>query len=230
MIPQARIFIGPSEQVAATVVALLQKELARCGGCAACSDCRRIAEERDWRIIALHESTKEAVDRFLERCSYDSGQDTVYGILYNADLLTASASARLLKDLEEPSPGYRFILTARSADRVLPTILSRCHKHSLAQTSTSSRVDYWARCIAQGGLVPLPDSASITEERLGREIDALLRALSDASAKSDATESHRLQELMLAVQQIAEIPPLPGTSSQIIRALQTLLAVSASRS
>lgn len=228
MIPQARIIIGSSAQAAAAVTTLLQKELTRCGGCGACSECRRIAEERDWRMIIVRESTKEAIDRFLERCSYDSGEDALYGIIYDVDFLTASASARILKDLEEPRPGYRFILTARSADRVLPTILSRCHKQVLSPLPTNSQID-WARSIAQSGISPIPDLA-ITEECLAEELDALMHALSDAYMAGDVAQRSRVRGLIAGVQKIAEIPPLPGTSSQIIRALHALLAVSHTRS
>ena len=228
MIPQARILIGSSEQTAAALTELLQKELTRCGGCGTCSECRRIAEERDWRIITLRESTKEAVDRFLERCSYASGEETLYGIIYGVDLLTPSAAARLLKDLEEPNPGYRFIVTARSADRVLPTILSRCHKYLLSPQKTSSRID-WARCIVQAGPVPFLEG-SISDEQLRDEIDALLCVLSEAYLGAPETERRRIQKLILRVQQIAEIKPLPGTAVQIMRAIHALLAVSAARS
>ena len=49
-------------------------------------------------------------------------------ILDNAGLLRGAAANALLKTLEEPPEGVMFILIARSAASVLPTIVSRCQQ------------------------------------------------------------------------------------------------------
>lgn len=49
-------------------------------------------------------------------------------ILTRADLLRGTAANALLKTLEEPPEGVIFILIARSADAVMPTIASRCQQ------------------------------------------------------------------------------------------------------
>jgi hypothetical protein len=223
MIPVARIIIGQRNHAERHVVTALQKECARCAGCSTCAECRRIAEERDWRIISIRESTKEAIDRFLERCAYDAGDQMLYGIIYDVDLLTPSAAARLLKTLEEPHPGYRFFLTARSADRVLKTILSRCHIQILPQASELSSRD-WSALIAQKK-IPAALDTRMTDDELAHELSALLRQLSDAYHAAPLEQRAHIAHALQEVQRIAEIRPLPGTAAQIMRAIITFLAV-----
>ena len=49
-------------------------------------------------------------------------------ILDGADRLRGTAANALLKTIEEPPAGVMFILVARTADAVLPTIVSRCQQ------------------------------------------------------------------------------------------------------
>lgn len=57
-------------------------------------------------------------------------------ILKQAHLLTQVCANRLLKTLEEPPPGYIFILETNNEHSILPTIRSRCHIHH-----TQSEID-----------------------------------------------------------------------------------------
>lgn len=56
-------------------------------------------------------------------------------IIKDADSMTDQAQNALLKSLEEPSRGTHFILIAREASLVLPTIRSRCQIMTLHRTS-----------------------------------------------------------------------------------------------
>ncbi len=47
-------------------------------------------------------------------------------IAYPAERMNAIAANALLKTLEEPPPGQRFVLATEAADRLLPTVRSRC--------------------------------------------------------------------------------------------------------
>lgn len=49
-------------------------------------------------------------------------------ILNRAELLRGTAANALLKTIEEPPQGVMFVLVARTADSVLPTIVSRCQQ------------------------------------------------------------------------------------------------------
>lgn len=54
-----------------------------------------------------------------------------------AEALNLASANALLKMLEEPSPGVIFILIAIQVQRLLPTILSRCHKISMPVPDTA---------------------------------------------------------------------------------------------
>lgn len=49
-------------------------------------------------------------------------------LIEDAELMTVQAANSILKLLEEPPPGFVFILTAGTGKPLLPTILSRCRK------------------------------------------------------------------------------------------------------
>ncbi|MBA3695635.1 MAG: DNA polymerase III subunit delta' [Methylotenera sp.] len=49
-------------------------------------------------------------------------------LIHPAEALNTASANALLKMLEEPSPGVVFILVSHQIQRLLPTILSRCHK------------------------------------------------------------------------------------------------------
>ena len=56
-------------------------------------------------------------------------------IIENIDLSTTEAQNKLLKVLEEPPKNVYFLISAKQADRVLPTIKSRCDKITIEKLS-----------------------------------------------------------------------------------------------
>ncbi len=58
-----------------------------------------------------------------------------------AHLLTQPAQNSLLKLLEEPPQNTTFILTTTHLKQLLPTLISRCHLHRLAQTNQTINQD-----------------------------------------------------------------------------------------
>lgn len=227
MIPAARLIIGDEVSARERVITILQKECNACLACGACAACMRIVERRDWRIIWMDETTKDALDVVLERCSYQSGGVAQYVVLCDVDTFSASAAARLLKDLEEPPAGYHFLLTARTSDRVLPTILSRCHIDRMHEQQRADDQHPWALKLRR-------DTFSLIAREYGErgvpddiriQIDLLQRALCSAYANATGDEQIRLGHALVRVQQIAQIPAMPGTTALLMRALIAALAV-----
>lgn len=58
-------------------------------------------------------------------------------IIENIDLSTTEAQNKLLKVLEEPPKNVYFLISAKQADRVLPTIKSRCDKITIEKLPLS---------------------------------------------------------------------------------------------
>ncbi|RSM22719.1 DNA polymerase III subunit delta' [Aeromonas salmonicida] len=63
-------------------------------------------------------------------------------IIPDAERMTESASNALLKTLEEPAGDSLLLLIASQVSRLLPTILSRCHKH-VCQLPTEGETVRW---------------------------------------------------------------------------------------
>ncbi len=84
-------------------------------------------------------------------------------VLHPADVLNVQAANALLKTLEEPSPGVRFVLTTADADALLPTVRSRCQMLSMPTPDTALAlawlrergVDDGAVLLAAAGARPL---------------------------------------------------------------------------
>jgi DNA polymerase-3 subunit delta' len=76
------------------------------------------------KIIRIGQ-VRELAD-FANRSTHRQGWRVI--LLYPADTLNTESANALLKMLEEPHPGTVFILVTSFLDRLLPTILSRCHK------------------------------------------------------------------------------------------------------
>ena len=64
---------------------------------------------------------------FLELASHRSGGYRIV-LIHPAEALNLASANALLKMLEEPPPGALFILVAHQPQKLLPTIMSRCHK------------------------------------------------------------------------------------------------------
>lgn len=83
------------------------------------------APSKDIRIDQIR-----ALADFMNISTHRQGKRVV--LLYPAEALNGAAANALLKTLEEPPPDTVFLLISNSLDRLLPTILSRCRKFTLA--------------------------------------------------------------------------------------------------
>lgn len=63
-------------------------------------------------------------------------------IIENAHLMTPSASNALLKTLEEPTQNTYLLMTSNGTSGLLPTILSRCEKHSVKVVHKQEVIDW----------------------------------------------------------------------------------------
>jgi DNA polymerase III subunit delta' len=93
-------------------------------------------------------------------------------VLYPAEALNAASANALLKTLEEPPAGVVFLLVSARADRLLPTIVSRCRQWPMSVPQpeeasawlASQGVDDPAGLLAQAGGAPLAALALASDE------------------------------------------------------------------
>jgi hypothetical protein len=72
----------------------------------------------------------------LSRRPFESAHQTF--MVHEAQNLTIEAQNALLKNLEEPNPSTKIILTAPTAESVLSTLSSRCIKSNLARSENEN--------------------------------------------------------------------------------------------
>jgi DNA polymerase-3 subunit delta' len=65
-------------------------------------------------------------------------------IIPQIELMSESASNALLKTLEEPTPNTYLLMTTNESQRLLPTILSRCEKQTIALPNYEQSCDWLA--------------------------------------------------------------------------------------
>lgn len=63
-------------------------------------------------------------------------------LVHPAEALNIASANALLKMLEEPSPGVVFILVSHQIQRLLPTILSRCHKIAMPVPNEADALEW----------------------------------------------------------------------------------------
>ena len=100
--------------------------------CGECESCVAIANATSLDVIEMDAASNNSVDDIRdlrEKVAYApvSGRHKVY-ILDEAHMLSQQAWNAFLKTLEEPPPRTIFVLATTEAQKVLPTVVDRCHR------------------------------------------------------------------------------------------------------
>jgi DNA polymerase III subunit gamma/tau len=107
--------------------------------CGKCDPCVAIAGATSLDVIEMDAASNNSVDDIRdlrEKVAYApvSGRHKVY-ILDEAHMLSSQAWNAFLKTLEEPPPRTIFVLATTEAQKVLPTVVDRCHRFDFARPS-----------------------------------------------------------------------------------------------
>lgn len=136
-IAHAYLFVGPRGTGKTSTARLFAKALNAEGGpnIAPAEDSeisRAIMNGSCMDVIEIDGASNNSVDQIRslrEECQYAPAQCTfkIY-IIDEVHMLSPSAFNALLKTLEEPPPHVKFIFATTEAQKVLPTIVSRCQR------------------------------------------------------------------------------------------------------
>jgi DNA polymerase-3 subunit delta' len=182
-------------------------------GCGACEACRLFESDAhpDYRLLepASGESDEEAgeaaatattasrfivinqvrgLSGFLAVSAHLAGQKVV--VIQPADKLHPSAANALLKTLEEPPPRTIFVLVADEAQRLVPTVRSRCFRLGFSLPDRQAAL-HWLRdagvgsaevALAQAGGAPLA-AAELQNSDFWLVRQAFLEALGKVDAQ-----------------------------------------------
>jgi DNA polymerase-3 subunit gamma/tau len=163
--------------------------------CGVCESCVTIASASSLDVIEMDAASNNSVDDIRdlrEKVAYApvSGRHKVY-ILDEAHMLSTAAWNAFLKTLEEPPPHTIFVLATTEANKVLPTVVDRCHRFDFGRP-TVTQIASVLRRVANAEQISIPDEACalIARSATGSFRDALgtleqLLAYSGASIALD---------------------------------------------
>ncbi len=121
--------------------------------CGHCDSCVSIANATSLDVIEMDAASNNSVDDIRdlrEKVAYApvSGRHKVY-ILDEAHMLSQQAWNAFLKTLEEPPPRTIFVLATTEAQKVLPTVVDRCHRFDFGRPSVEQVAKVLARVAEQ---------------------------------------------------------------------------------
>jgi DNA polymerase-3 subunit gamma/tau len=146
--------------------------------CGVCDSCVSIANATSLDVIEMDAASNNSVDDIRdlrERVAYApiSGRHKVY-ILDEAHMLSPQAWNAFLKTLEEPPPRTIFVLATTEAQKVLPTVVDRCHRFDFGRPTVEQVVKVVGRVAAQEQIKIEPGAvALIARHATGSFRDAL---------------------------------------------------------
>jgi DNA polymerase III subunit gamma/tau len=146
--------------------------------CGTCESCVSIANATSLDVIEMDAASNNSVDDIRdlrEKVAYApvSGRHKVY-ILDEAHMLSTAAWNAFLKTLEEPPPHTIFVLATTEANKVLPTVVDRCHRFDFSRP-TVAQITKVLRRTADAESIAIPDEACalIARSATGSFRDAL---------------------------------------------------------
>ncbi|MHB1571656.1 MAG: DNA polymerase III subunit gamma/tau, partial [Solirubrobacteraceae bacterium] len=146
--------------------------------CGVCESCVSIANATSLDVIEMDAASNNSVDDIRdlrERVAYAplSGRHKVY-ILDEAHMLSTQAWNAFLKTLEEPPPRTIFVLATTEAQKVLPTVVDRCHRFDFGRPTVGQVSQVISRVAAAEGIEIEPAAvALIARHATGSFRDAL---------------------------------------------------------
>ncbi len=196
--------------------------------CGVCESCTSIASATSMDVIEMDAASNNSVDDIRdlrERVAYApvSGRHKVY-ILDEAHMLSSQAWNAFLKTLEEPPPNTIFVLATTEANKILPTVVDRCHRFDFGRPTVEQIASVLSRVAAEEGIEVGPDAVGLlARHATGSFRDALgtLEQLVTYSGRSIATTD------VLAVLGVADADLLFGALDAVAAgdAREALLSV-----
>jgi len=143
----AYLFVGPRGTGKTSTARILAKALNCTGGPKADFDpdedvCVEISEGRSLDVLEIDGASNNGVEQVRDlresvRFAPARGQFKIFYI-DEVHMLSNAAFNALLKTLEEPPPHVKFIFATTEANKILPTILSRCQRFDLRPIPTET--------------------------------------------------------------------------------------------
>ncbi|WP_404370099.1 DNA polymerase III subunit gamma/tau [Sphingomonas sp. MMS24-J45] len=133
--------------------------------CGVCEPCVGIAEGRHIDVIEMDAASHTGVDDM--RAVIDASRMTAFVARYKiyiideVHMLSKNAFNALLKTLEEPAEGVKFVLATTEVNKVPVTVLSRCQRFDLRRIPAEKLADHFARVLEAEGVRAEPEALGL---------------------------------------------------------------------
>src|SRR3954454_16994418 len=133
--------------------------------CGRCESCVAIAGATSLDVIEMDAASNNSVDDIRElresvQFAPVSGRSKVY-ILDEAHMLSSQAWNAFLKTLGGPPPHTIFVLATTEAQKVLPTVVDRCHRFDFARPTVEQIATVITRVAAAESIEIAPDAVAL---------------------------------------------------------------------
>lgn len=221
-LPPAQLLIGCHDQTLEAVELFLQTMLCKNNSCNICKDCMQIREQQHHALMWLYPDKSYTIDQlddlFVTLSFQLQPDEHFFFIIQKANFLTAACANRLLKPMEEPPPGYHFLLLAEQLEQIMPTIRSRCIIHTCKSTnalpiSHPLFESLTTKIVTSSEFAKIVDSANINERESIELLNQILHywfTIHQQQTKS-STNNSIVSLLITKLQQAQLHPPMPGS-------------------
>lgn len=156
--------------------------------CGVCENCVAIAAGRHMDVVEMDAASNTGVDDVREiiegvRYAAVSARYKIH-IIDEVHMLSKAAFNALLKTLEEPPPGVKFIMATTEVNKVPATILSRCQRFDLKRVPADMLADHFARILDAEGVAAEPDALALIARAAEGSVRDGLSILDQAIAHS----------------------------------------------
>lgn len=169
-----------------------------------CSSCYRINHNSHHGIRWLSPGNQyllHEIDEVINATSLALAPDEhIFFVFDHAEKLSPATGNRLLKLIEEPPTNYHFIFLATNVDKILPTIMSRCHIEKVCTSANTTDITITSNTEMHRFIRAKAEGAKPEISRWAEEIDMLLVAAYNQ-------RNDRLVRLFLNAM---KTPPAPG--------------------
>ncbi len=235
---QTALWIGSEKKVVQEVSIFLKSVFCSKQGCDICINCRNIDQRAHYAVRWFYPEnmyTIATLEPLFKTMAFALEDNThFFFIIERAELLSSLCANSLLKSLEEPPAGYHFILSAPSAELVLPTIRSRCVIRVIEDSQTEHHT--LAQFFIQPSTGALPvfvqelDRVKVSERDIPEFVDGLLQQwhgiYQEAVLAHDQTSMERSQKAIAEIMHMKQMPPMPGSAKFFLKSLYLRLKYS----
>jgi DNA polymerase-3 subunit delta' len=227
------MFVGATHQTSDYATTFMMKHFCEQKGCSSCRTCQQLAARQHHALMWLSPEKQvysvDQIDEILHVLSFKLDEGSHYFVVLEmAELLSINAANRLLKIMEEPPPGYHFLLLTQSSHHIVPTIVSRCVIEVVEGAEDSSMWEEFLSLFKDadsdyGHFCRTFEMIAPTESQTRRLLDMLIEFWQSKHhhfvKQGNAEKARAAYELLEVFQDALDHQPMPGSAKAFWRTL-----------